>query len=104
MTAAMTAQRHCGREVVAVGIDSQVFRHPIRIGDHVVLRATVNYVSRFSMEVGVQVICEDPYGGEQTIATAVHLTLVALDENKKPMPAPPAKPQTPLEKKRCEDA
>jgi acyl-CoA hydrolase len=100
----MAAQRRCGWEVVAVGIDSQVFRYPLRIGDHVVLRAAVNYVSWFSMEVGVQVTCEDPYSGEQTIATIAHLILVALDENKKPMPAPAAKPQTPLEKKRYEDA
>jgi acyl-CoA hydrolase len=104
MTAAMAAQRHCGREVVTAGIDSLVFRHPIRIGDHVVLRAAVNYVSRSSMEVGVQVVCEDPYSGEQTVATTAHLTLVALDENKKPTPAPPVLPQTPAEKKRYEDA
>jgi acyl-CoA hydrolase len=104
MTAAMAAQRHCGREVVTAGIDSLVFRHPIRIGDHVVLRAAVNYVSRSSMEVGVQVIREDPYSGEQTVATTAHLTLVALDENRKPAPAPPVLPQTPLEKKRYEDA
>jgi acyl-CoA hydrolase len=104
MTAAMAAQRHCGREVVTAGIDSLVFRRPIRIGDHVVLRAAVNYVSRSSMEVGVQVIREDPYSGEQTVATTAHLTLVALDENKKPTAAPPVLPQTPLEKKRYEDA
>jgi acyl-CoA hydrolase len=104
MTAAMAAQRHCGREVVTAGIDSLVFRHPIRIGDHVVLRAAVNYVSRSSMEVGVQVTREDPYSGEQTVATTAHLTLVALDENRRPTPAPSVLPQTPAEKKRYEDA
>ena len=104
MTAAMAGQRHCGHEVVTAGIDSLVFRHPIRIGDHVVLKAAVNYVSRSSMEVGVQVIREDPYSGERVVATTAHLTLVALDSNKRPTPAPPVLPQTPLEKKRYEDA
>jgi len=104
MTAAMAGQRHCGHEVVTAGIDELIFRHPIRIGDHVILRAAVNYVSRSSMEVGVQVIREDPYSGEQVIATAAHLTLVALDGNKKPTPAPPLLPQTAVEKKRFEDA
>jgi acyl-CoA hydrolase len=104
MTAAMAAQRHCGREVVTAGIDSLVFRQPVRIGDHVILRAAVNYVSRSSMEVGVQVIREDPYTGEQVMATTAHLTLVALDENKRPTPAPPLLPQTPPEKRRYEEA
>jgi acyl-CoA hydrolase len=104
MVAAMAAQRHCGTEVVTAGIDSLVFRHPIRIGDHVVLKAAVNYVSRSSMEVGVQVIRENPYSGERVLATTAHLTLVALDEHKKPIPAPPLLPQTPEEKARYEGA
>ena len=104
MVAAMAAQRHCGREVVTAGIDSLVFRHPIRIGDQVVLKAAVNYVSRSSMEVGVQVIREDPYSGEQTVATTAHLTLVALDESKRPTVIPPLLPQTPQEKERYESA
>ncbi len=104
MTAAMAGQRHCGREVVTAGIDSLVFRHPIRIGDHVILRAAINYVSRSSMEVGVQVIREDPYSGAQVVATTAHLTLVALDKDKKPVAAPPLRPETPEEKQRYEDA
>ena len=104
MVAAMAAQRHCGREVVTAGIDSLSFKEPIRIGDHVVLRAAVNYVSRSSMEVGVQVTREDPYNEEKVIATTAHLTFVALDENKKPSPAPPILPETEQEKKRYEHA
>jgi len=104
MVAAMAGQRHCGCEVVTAGIDTLVFRHPVRIGDHVVLRAAVNYVSRSSMEVGVQVIREDPYSGEQIVTTTAHLTLVALDENKRPTLVPPLLPQTAGEKKRYEAA
>lgn len=104
MVAAMAAQRHCGKEVVTAGIDSLAFKEPIRIGDHVVLRASVNYVSRSSMEVGVQVTREDPYTGEQAIATTAHLTFVALDKNKKPTPALPILPETDQEKRRYEHA
>jgi len=104
MTAAMAAQRHCGREIVTAGIDSLIFRHPIHIGDHVILRAAVNYVSRSSLEVGVQVVREDPYSGEQVLATTAHLTFVALDEHKKPVAAPPLRPQTSAEKHRYERA
>ena len=80
------------------------FKEPVRIGDHVVLHASVNYVSRSSMEVGVRVTREDPGTGEQAVATTAHLTLVALDENKKPTTAPPIVPQTPDEKRRYDNA
>ena len=104
MTAAMAAQRHCGKEVVTAGIDTLAFKEPVHIGDHVVLRASVNYVSRTSMEVGVRVTREDPYTGEEAVATTAHLTFVALDENKKPTPAPPIRPETDQEKRRYENA
>ncbi|MBN2139335.1 MAG: acyl-CoA thioesterase [Sedimentisphaerales bacterium] len=104
MVAAMTAQRHCGKEVVTAGIDSIIFKEPIRIGDQVLLKAAVNYVGTTSMEVGVQVSREDPHTGRSVIATSAHLTFVALDENKKPIPVPPISPQTDAEKKRYENA
>jgi acyl-CoA hydrolase len=104
MVAAMAAQRHCGKEVVTAGIDSLAFKEPIRIGDHVALRASVNYVSRSSMEVGVQVTREDAYSGHQVVATTAHLTFVALDEKKRPSPAPPISPETEQEKRRYENA
>ncbi|MBN1806423.1 MAG: acyl-CoA thioesterase [Sedimentisphaerales bacterium] len=104
MVAAMAAQRHCGKEVVTAGIDSLVFKEPIRIGDQVVLKASINYVGRSSMEVGVQVSREDPYGGNSVVATTAHLTFVALDENKKPADVPPILPETEEEKNRYENA
>lgn len=104
MVAAMAAQRHAGCEVVTAGIDSLAFKEPIRIGDHVALKASVNYVSRSSMEVGVQVVKEDPYTGQKVLATTAFLTFVALDENKKPTAAPPIVPETQEEKRRYENA
>jgi acyl-CoA hydrolase len=104
MVAAMAGQRHCGCQVVTAEIDTLVFRHPVHIGDHVVLRAAVNYVGHSSMEVGVQVTREDPYTGAQIVATTAHLTLVALDQNGRPTPVPPLRPETPEEKRRYENA
>ena len=104
MVAALAAERHCRTEVVTAGIDSMSFKEPIRIGDHVVLHASVNYVSRSSMEVGVRVTRENPSTGEKAIATTAHLTLVALDQDKKPIAAPPVLPQTADEKRRYENA
>ena len=104
MVASMAAQKHCGMEVVTASIDSLNFREPIYVGDHVVLKASVNYVSRTSMEVGVRVTREDPYSGKETVATTAHLTFVALDKSKKPTPVPQIVPETPDEKRRYDNA
>ncbi len=104
MIGSMAAQRHSGKEVVTASIDSLVFKEPIHVGDHVVLKAAVNYVGRSSMEVGVRVIREDPYSHKQVIATTSHLTFVALDENKRPTSIDPVLPETADEKRRYENA
>ena len=104
MIASMAAQRHCGKEVVTASVDSLSFKKPIRVGDHVVLKASVNYVGHTSMEVGVRVIREDPYSNKQIIATTAHLTFVALDKDKRPCPVAPISPETADEKRRYENA
>ena len=104
MVAAMAAQKHCGTEVVTASMDSLDFHAPIRVGDIVLLRAMVNYAGHTSMEVGVQVIRDNPTGGEQTVTTTAHLTFVALDEDKKPCPVPPIIPENDDEKRRYRNA
>jgi len=104
MIASMAAQKHCGKPVVTVSIDSINFRKPMNIGDHAILKAAVNYVGKTSMEVGVKVIKEDPCAATQSVATTAHLTFVGLDENKKPTPAPKLIPETEDEKRRYENA
>lgn len=100
LIAAMAAQRHSGREAVTASIDRINFITPIQIGDHVNLKAMVNYVGRTSMEVGVQVNRENPYTGEMTRATTAYLSFVALDENKKPCAVPGLILETDIEKRR----
>jgi len=104
MVAAMTAERHASGEVVTANIDSISFRQPIYVGDHVVLKASVNYVGKTSMEIGVQVSRQNPVTNESILATTAHLTFVALDDNKKPTAVPPIIPETDNEKRRYENA
>jgi len=104
MVAVMAAQRHTGKEIVTANIDSISFKEPIYIGDQVVLKASINYVGRTSMEVGVQVTKQDPRTNTSAIATTAHLTLVALDENKKPVAVEPVTPETEDEKRRYKNA
>lgn len=104
MVAAMVAQKHCECEVVTASTDQIAFLAPIRIGDHVVLKASANYVGNKSMEVGVHVSCEDPFTGEAVHATTAYLTFVGLDASKKPTPIPQLEPGTPDEIRRHENA
>lgn len=104
MVAAMTAQRHCGGEVVTCSIDSISFKEPIRVGEQAVLKASVNYTGRTSMEVGVQVTRENPAAGLTVIATTAHLTFVAIDRNGRPIQVAPIIPETDEEKRRYENA
>ena len=104
LAAAMVAQRHCARRVVTVSIDRMSFLAPCHIGDHVLLRAAANYVGHTSMEVGVQVLKENPYTGQQVRATTAYLTFVALDDTERPVPIPPLTPETPDEIRRHENA
>src|SRR5688572_33099759 len=54
-TAAVAALRHSRLSVVTASIDRVDFREPIHVGDLVVMKASVNYVGKTSMEVGVRV-------------------------------------------------
>ncbi|TGL63358.1 acyl-CoA thioesterase [Leptospira sarikeiensis] len=104
LIAVMVAQRHCGREAVTASVDKLNFMEPISIGEQVILKASVNYAGKSSMEIGVQVSKENPYTGVVTRATTAYLTFVALDENKKPCPIPKLKPETETEIRRYENA
>jgi acyl-CoA hydrolase len=81
---AMAAQRHSNRIVVTASIDSVEFKHPVKQGQIVTLRARVTWVGRTSMEVAVEVCSEDYMTGEQKFTNKAYLTFVAVDSDGKP--------------------
>ena len=66
--AGLCAIKHGQKPAVTVAIDSMTFLSPVNVGDVLTLRASLNYVGRTSMEVGVKVIAENPLNGEKTQA------------------------------------
>jgi acyl-CoA hydrolase len=97
---AISATRHARRAVVTASIDALHFLAPVRLGHFVHIRATVNFVSRTSMEVGVRVDSENPLTGEFTHTATAYTTFVALDDHGRPTQVPPIHPKTPNEKRR----
>lgn len=84
--ATLAAMRLAKGQVVLGTMDDLDFLHPVHVGDVVTLRAQVEYVGRSSMEVGVEVLAEDPRTGEKRRTTSSHLAMVAVDEDGRPRP------------------
>ncbi|PID74131.1 MAG: acyl-CoA thioesterase [Desulfobacterales bacterium] len=92
--AGVTAMRHSRSNVVTASIERLDFHYPMYIGDLIVLKASLNAVSRTSMEVGVRVEAEDLMTGEIRHTASAYLTFVSLDETGRPRLLPPYEPET----------
>jgi len=104
MAAATAAIRHSRCPVVTASVDLMTFLNPIRIGQLVILKASVNRVFNTSMEVGVKVLVEDLHSGEVKHASSSYLTFVALSDDGKPHVIPPVIAESPDEQRRWDEA
>jgi len=104
LAGAMAAMRHARCTVVTASVDNMTFLHPIRVGQMVLLRSSVNRVFHTSMEVGVKVFVEDLITGEVRHTSSAYLTFVAIDAEGRRVPVPPVIPETAEEKRRYEEA
>lgn len=84
----IAAARHSQRPVVTVVIDSVTFISPIRVGDLVVLTATLTWVGRTSVEVKVHVEAENILTGHRVHTNSAYVVYVALNENGRPTEVP----------------
>ena len=103
-TAAVAAIRHARQNCVTVSVDRVDFREPIHLGDLVVMKASVNYAGRSSMEVGVRVEAENLVEGGRRHTNSCYLTFVAIDRDGRPVEVPQLIPETDLEQRRFEAA
>jgi acyl-CoA hydrolase len=104
LAAALAALRHARRPVVTASVDYMNFLHPVKIGQLILLRSSVNRVFRSSMEIGVKVWVEDLQTGAVRHTSSAYLTFVALDASGRTVPIPPVIPETEDEKRRYEEA
>ena len=92
--AAMSAYKHARKPVVTASVDRLNFLAPAKMGDIIILKSLVNYVSKTSMEVGVKIESENPLTGEIRHTASPHLTFVALNEDNKPTSVGPIFPES----------
>jgi acyl-CoA hydrolase len=98
--AAIVAFRHAEKNCVTASIDRMNFLAPVYVGNILILKASVNYVGKTSMEIGVRIEAQDPLTGKVVHTGSCYLTYVALDDKGRPTPVPKIIPETPEEKRR----
>lgn len=104
LAGALAAMRHARMPVVTASIDYMNFLHPVRIGQLILLRSSVNRVFRTSMEVGVKVWVENLMTGSLLHTSSAYLTFVAIDKDGNRMPVPAVIAESDDEKRRHADA
>jgi acyl-CoA hydrolase len=94
------ASRYAGRYVVTLSVDQVTFRQPVHVGELVTLLAAVNHTGTSSMEVGIKVIAEDIRSQKSRHVNSCFFTMVAVDDERQPVPVPPLRPFSPDERRR----
>ncbi len=98
------ACRYAGTAIVTLSVDRVYFKDPVHVGDLLTFHASINFVGTSSMEVGVKVVAENLKTGEKRHTNTCYLTMVALDDNKKPTAVPKLELNNEIDKRRFEEA
>jgi acyl-CoA hydrolase len=104
IAASISAARHARGVCVTASIDALHFVAPVKLGEHIRIRACVNHAGRTSMEVGARLDSEDPQTGRTTHVATAYLTFVAIDAHGRPRAIAPLLLESPDEKRRHHDA
>lgn len=104
LAGALAAHRHSRHYVVTASIDHLDFLFPVRVGDLVILRSSVNRVFHTSMEVGVKVFVENYIQDTCHHVSSAYLTFVAVDRDGNRLSVPAVIPETEEERRRYENA
>jgi len=103
MCAAMSAYKHARSAVVTASVDRLDFLAPAKMGDIMILKSSVNYTGKSSMEVGVRIESENPKTGDIYHTSSAYLTFVSLNESGKPQRVDDIKPENDIEIRRFKE-
>lgn len=84
----VAATKHARKNVVIASMDHIEFRHPVNVGDLLILSASIFHVGRTSMDVEVKILAEKIKEGKKLYIGSAYLTMVALDKSGKPTLVP----------------
>lgn len=82
------ASKHSKNYCVTASVDTVDFLNPIEVGELVMMKASVNYVGRTSMVVGIRVETENIHTGLKKHCNSSYFTMVAKNEADKSVAVP----------------
>ena len=82
------ASKYSGKYCVTASVDTVDFLNPIEVGELVTLKASVNYVGRTSMIVGIRVEAENIQTGKVKHCNSSYFTMVAREASGDSVPVP----------------
>ncbi len=82
------AAKHADAYYVTASIDTVDFLAPVEVGELVSLLASVNYVGKSSLVIGIKVISENVKTHLVKHTNTSYFTMVAMDEHNKPVQVP----------------
>lgn len=88
LAGAMAASRHSNKAVATISVDNIDFRHPIRMGELVNIKAKLTWVGKTSMEVMIKAYAENLRTGCTIMTNKAFFTFVALGEDANPTIVP----------------
>lgn len=94
------ASRFSKQYAVTLSVDQVIFKEPINVGELVTFRASVNFVGRTSMEIGIRVEAEEIRSGRRRHTNSCYFTMIAVDDAGRPTPVPELVLETKLDRKR----
>ncbi len=82
------ASKHSGEYCVTASVDTVDFLNPVEVGELVTMQASINYVGKTSMVVGIRVEAENIRTGKKKHCNSSYFTMVAKDEEGKSIQVP----------------
>ena len=82
------ASKHSGVYCVTASVDTVDFLNPIEIGELVTMKASVNFVGKSSMQIGIRVEAENIQTGNIKHCNSSYFTMVAKDSDGKSVQVP----------------
>ena len=82
------AAKHAGNYCVTASIDTVDFLEPVEVGELVSVMASVNYVGKTSIVVGIRITSQNVKTNVVKHTNTSYFTMVARDEHNKPAEVP----------------
>ncbi|WP_276366570.1 acyl-CoA thioesterase [Chryseolinea sp. H1M3-3] len=98
------AAKHASAYCVTVSVDKVEFLQPVEVGELVSLHASVNYVGRTSLIIGIRVEAMNVKLGTVKHTNSSYFTMVAKGDDDKPTLVPELILETKEEVRRCIEA